>query len=419
MDKEIVKTPEKKDKNSKKKKRTVRKPSFFLYVVAIFIARLFLIPYWRIKIDRKEIKGLKGPVLALSTHASTIDVVPVLFTLWPKRYNLIAAKDLFTWKELKPFITAFGAVPASQEGMDLAMIRTLINGSKEGRSFLLFPEGKTSLDGKQLYYMKPGVAKLVKLMNCPIVMVKTHGAYATKPRYIKGFRRGRMDVKATVLFTKEETKALKEGEIFDRIKSAFEYNDNIWQQENKIKFRAKEMASNLNYVLYKCPRCGAEYENETEKDVLRCKQCGNSVRLTPYGHLEPIGDATTIDRIDLWVDYERESIREEISREDFRLEKAVFVKMRDEEKHEYLDVGEGDLFITREKIGFVGIKDGAQWRAELPLLEMHQLVTKNQEGVDLEISGKTYRFLFKEHKYSAKYGFIVEELFAERNNISR
>lgn len=401
-------------KGKKKKNRPVRKPSFFLYVVAIFLARWFVMLYWRIKIDKKEIRGLKGPVLALSTHASTIDIVPVLCTLWPKRYNVIAAKDLFTWKELKPFITAFGAVPATQEGMDIGMLRTLLNGVKAGRSFLLFPEGKTSLDGKQLYYMKPGIASLVRKLDCPVVMVKTLGAYATKPRYVKGFRRGRMDVKASVLFAAGEGKTMTEGEVLQRIQKAFEYNDNVWQRENHVKFKAKELASNLNYVLYKCPKCGAEYENEAEKDVLHCKRCGNTARLTPYGELVAVDDSVVYDRIDLWVDFERECIRKEIGEEGFRMEHPVVAQARDEENHNYVDVGEGILYMTTEAIGYSGTRDGEEWNAELPLRDMHQLVTKNQEGVDLFIDKKTYRFLFTERKYSAKYGFVVEELFAKR-----
>ena len=394
----------------KKGKDVIRKPSFFLYNVLGSIVKLFAFFYWGVRVDRKEIKGLKGPVLAIANHASTIDAVPVLSALLPKRFNLVAAKDLFTWKELKPFIKAFGAIPMTQNGMDLASVRQIKNATDNGRSVLIFPEGKTSLDGRQLY-MNPSIAKLAKFLGVPVVSVHVNGAYCTKPRYIKGFRRGRMEAKATLLYTQEELKTAKPAEIFAKIKESLAYNDNEWQIGNKIRFHAKNMTSNLNYVLYKCVRCGAEYRMKAEKDLLTCEACNNVVRLSKYGELLPVGDATTLSRIDVWVDYEKESIKEELASDDFRYEHDVTAFVRDDDKHDYVEIGEGYLFLTKTHIGYVGTKEGAEWRADLSLRGMHTLVTKNAEGIDLNFGDKTYRFLFKEHKYSAKYGFAVETIF--------
>lgn len=403
--------------NTKKEKKT-RKPSFFLYEIIAGIGILLTKLYWRVKVDRKEIKNIKGPTLAIAPHASTIDPVPVFAALWPKRYNIIAGKDLFTWKELKPFIKAFGAIPMTQGGMDLQSVKTMKKAVDDGRSLLLFPEGKTTLDGKQLFYMNPSVAKLIKMFGRQVVLVKTNGAYCTKPRYIKGFRRGRMEVKASILFTEEEVRDLKPQEIFMRIQQEFKYNDNVWQIENKVKFKAKNLADHLNYILYKCPKCGEEYKHIVTKNAMRCLACGNEVEMTCYGELKAKEGSVSKDRIDLWVNYEREEIEKETEKEDFCLRHAVTAYERNDEKHEYVEIGKGTLFIDRETIGYEGKKNGEDWNVIQHLAHMPYLVTKNKEGIDLNEDGKTYRFMFDEKKYSMKYGLVAEVLFAKRNGLT-
>ncbi len=404
-------------KEKKAKEHKIRKPSFFIYTIPAYIVKFIARIYWRMRTDNSEIRGLKGPVLAVSPHASTLDIVPAICTLLPKRYNVVAAKDLFTWKQLAPFMKAFGVIPMNQCAMDLASIKLMKAASDEGRSILLFPEGRTSMDGRQMTYLNPSIGKLAKFLGMNIVLVKSEGVYCTKPRYIKGFRRGRINSKATVLMTAEEVAKAPPKVIFQKIKESLVYNDNVWQQENGVKFKAKELASNLNYVLYKCPRCGAEYRMEAKGDELKCLECGNTVRYTEDGHLVPVGDGISIDRIDLWFDYERESVAEELRAPDFRLEKPVEAYCRDDEKHEYMRVGEGYLYIDKNYIGYIGTKKGAEWRADLPIVAVPTIVTKNAEGIDLIIEGLTYRFMFTEHKYSAKYALIVESLFAERNGL--
>lgn len=404
-------------KDKKAKEVKIRKPSFFIYTIPAYIVKLIARIYWRMKTDNREIRGIKGPILAVAPHASTLDIVPAVCTLLPKRFNVVAAKDLFTWKQLSPFMKRFGVIPMNQCAMDLASVKMMKAASDSGRNILLFPEGRTSMDGRQMAYLNPSIGKLAKFLGCAIVLVKSEGVYVTKPRYIKGFRRGRINSKASLLMSAEEVAKATPKAIFEKVKESLVFNDNVWQQENGVKFKAKELASNLNYVLYKCPRCGAEYRMEAKGDELRCLECGNTVKYTPDGHLVAVGDGVSIDRIDLWMDYERESVAEELRAPDFRMEKPVTMYCRDDEKHEYIQEGEGYLYIDKDSIGYVGTKRGAEWRADLPIIAVPTIVTKNSEGVDLIIDNRTYRFLFTEHKYSAKYALIVESLFAERNGI--
>ncbi len=399
------------------KEEKVRKPSFFWYGIGARIMRLFSYFYWHLRVDNKEIRKVKSPILAIAPHSSTLDIVPTAATLLPKRYNVVMGKDLFTWKQLRPFIKAFGAIPKDQGAIDIACMRTLKAAAEQGRNILLYPEGKTSLDGKQFFYLGPSIGKFIKFLDCNVVVVQTNGAYLTKPRFIKGFRRGRIETKASLLFTREEVKATPVKEIVEKVRKALEFNDNIWQRDNHVRFKSKDPANNLNYILYKCPKCGAEYEMAAENGLVTCSACGNCVRYTEYGELLPQGDSVTFDRLDLWVDYERDSVAEEIKKDDFSLTKEVALYLRNDEKNEYEEKGKGSLTVDKDKITFVGTEEGKEKTLEYSLTEVATIVTKNSEGIDLIIGGKPYRFLFTEHKWSYKYELIVEQLFALKHNL--
>lgn len=404
-----------KDKKEIKKEDRVKKPSFWVYFLPIFLLRPIVKWKFNIHIDKSETKRLKGPTLALQAHASQIDVVTAIIALFPKRYNIVAAKDLFTWSSLKKFISSFGAIPITQLSLDLSSIRQIKNAIDQDRNVLLYPEGRTSLDGKQLQFLSPAIGKLVKMLNCNLVMIEANGNYLTKPRYYHGFRRGRIEAKTRLLYTAEEIKNVKPNEIYENIKKHIEYNDNIWQQENNIEFKGKNLANGLNLVLYKCPECGAEYEMRTDNDRLICNNCGNEIQYTTTGHLVALNGKKTIDRIDLWMDYERESIDKELEAESFSLTNGVTVLIRNDETHEYVLVGEGNLTINKESIIFNGTINNEEKELVQHLKNVSTIITKNQEGVDLVFDNITHRFLFKDKKYSIKYSLIVEELFKINN----
>ena len=397
----------------------VRKPSFWLYILPALIVWPLVALIFRHKTDRSALKmrKLKDPVLAIASHCSTFDIVISVLALLPKRFNIVTGKDLFSWPALKPFIKRFGAIPKSQNAIDLQSMRIMKAAVEQNRNILIYPEGKTSLDGKNLFYINPSISKFIKFIDCDVVMVKTNGVYLTKPRYFHGFRRGKIQSKPYVLLTKEEVRTLSNKEIYSKVSEALKFNDHVWQRENNVKFVSSHLAQNLNYILYKCPKCGAEYEMESDEHYLTCKRCNNKVEYTPYGELKPIGDSVSLDRVDLWYDYEREEGLKEFFKEGFYMENPVNLLIEDKQQSEYTQRGEGVFFMDKENLGYKGTKDGENMEVILPLKQLSTIITKNKEGIDLVVGEEIYRFLFTEHKWSSKYGNIVEQYCAYRNGL--
>lgn len=406
------------EKKDVKKKRMVRKPSFWLYIIPGFIVKLFAKIKYKHTIEKNNMRDIKSPILAIANHASTMDAVFTIVSLLPKRYNIVAAKDLFTWPQLKPFIKAFGAIPKNQMSMDVASLRKMKNALENKQNVLVFPEGKTSIDGREMTNLPTNIGKFVKMMDCNVVMVKTNGSFLTKPRWFKGFKRGKVHTVVYPLIRKEEIKTMSAMEVYEKVKEALKYNDNIWQRENNIKFTHKHYAKGLEYILYKCPKCGAEYEMETDDNYLTCKKCGNKIIYDSLGYLLPATkDSVAIDRLDLWTDMEKNEVLKEIMQDDFKISKEVILQELDQKTYKYIDSGEGELYITRKTIGYKGTRLGNEFEIEQPLKNMNTIITKNQEGIDLIKCNNIFRCLFKEHKWSTKYEFIVEQIYALDNNL--
>lgn len=394
-----------------KKEIKVRRPSFFLYTLPVLLVGWYFRLKWRAKIDKSGLKGVKGPILCLGNHSSTVDIILSMLALVPRRFNIVTGRDLFTWKILRPFIKGYGAIPKNQCSIDLNAMRTMKAGAEQGRNILIYPEGRTSLDGRGIA-LAPSIAKFIKFMDCDLAILHTDGCFLTHPRWFHGQRRGRINTKVYLLHTRDEIRKMGNKELYEEVSKALKFNDNIYQRENGIRFKTKEPAHNLNYILYKCPKCGAEYENYVEEGrYLCCKQCGNKVEYTEYGELVPQGDSKSFDRIDLWYDYEKESARKEMEEPDFNMTREVTLRYNGVDSGEFVDKGEGVFFMNDKEIGYKGTFDGKEISVAQELKTLNTIVTKNYEAVDLTFEDGIYRFVFKDHKWSVKYCLAVEENF--------
>ena len=194
----------------------VRKPNGFLYYTIAYIVKFLSKLLFRLKIDKKEIKGLKGPFVVIANHSSLADIAFTVSALLPHRLNILTSRDLFTWKLFKPFIERVGCISKNQFAIDIMALKTLKAAVEQGRNVALYPEGKASLDGKNLHYIPPSIAKLIKFLDVPVVLSYSQGAYLVKPRYYKGFRYGQVRIKTSVLLTQEQVRKLSNDEIYKK-----------------------------------------------------------------------------------------------------------------------------------------------------------------------------------------------------------
>ncbi|MFI3228996.1 MAG: 1-acyl-sn-glycerol-3-phosphate acyltransferase [Bacillota bacterium] len=409
-------------KNTKEVQKGVKKPKPYIYWFFVplgrFLFRIFFNVKRRYTPEAKALKKSKEPMVVIGTHTSAMDFMLMLTALMPKRLNVVCGRDLLAWKAVRPVAKGAGIIPISQFDMDLQSLREMKYAIKNGCSLSIFPEGKISVDGRPLHHMSKSIPKLLKFLDVPVVMVHNNGGYSSRPRWFNGIKKGKIETEVYQLFTKEEVHNLSKDELYARLVEAFDFNDNIYQQENGIRYRSWAPAKNLQFLLYKCPRCGAEYEMTTSKNNITCNKCGNDVRFSEFGRFIPDEKSFAFDRIDTWYNYQRESVREEIKNPDFRISKQVTWAKQLTPISEKVPAGEGELYIDNTNIGFIGkTNNGEEVCMTIPLKLYATIVQKTDEGIDLTLDSCINRFMFVEGKYSTKYNLIVEEQFRRLNNL--
>lgn len=410
---------EKKEKkpNELKNLLEVKKPRPFAYYTLGLLSLMLAKIIFRIKYDITELKKLNNrPFLLLANHGCVFDFLISGGGMIPKRINYLAARNLFSVPILKKLMDVSGAIPKKQFMLDLQALKLMKEGADKGLNLALLPEGKMSMDGTT-GYISPSTAKLIKFLGIPIIAVKISGGYCSKPKWGKGLRRGRIEAKFSLILEEEQIKSLSNPEIMEIVKSAISFNDPEWQVENHIRFKCKKRAKNLEYALFKCPKCGEEYEMESGNTFLLCKACGNKFELSEYGEL--IGDEGSVGfpRIDLWYAYQREEMKKLIENPDFLIEKEVDFYINDAEKREFIKVGEGVLGLNSERLYFDGDLNGEPYALQFPTLKLPTLAVRVSEAIDLADENNICRFKFKEHKYTTKYNILVEEIFKRKNGL--
>ena len=111
-----------------------------------------------------------GGCFVCANHPSLNDPVLVLVSLGTK-YELssMGKKELFDNKPLGALLTALGGFPVDRGKPDIKAIKMCLKDVKDGKKFILFPEGtRTENSGKKA---KAGIGMLAIKAECPIVPI--------------------------------------------------------------------------------------------------------------------------------------------------------------------------------------------------------------------------------------------------------
>ena len=114
---------------------------------------------------------------------------------------------------------------------------------------------------------------------------------------------------------------------------AMRHDDYKWNKEKHIKYKSKgKILTNMNDMLYKCPKCGEELCIDTVGNTLKCTKCGNGGTMDDYYDWHPFDESCKLfDTPTDWVDWERVQIIHEIrDNKDYFIEEEVDIgKMPD------------------------------------------------------------------------------------------
>ena len=315
-------------------------------------------PFWRfVKIIQttKELKaanftyreigmeklGKKEPCLILMNHSSFIDPKIAESVMYPRPMNIICTSDHLIGKER--YMRLIGCIPTNKFVAEIQLIRNMrYTLEKLKSSILMFPEAAYPFDGTA-NQLPASLGKCIKLLNVPVIMIRTYGAFTRNPIYGNLCPR-KVSVSADVkyLLSPDEIKEMTPDEIFARIEKEFTFDNFKWQQENKVIVDEPFRADFLNRVLFKCPVCGTEGKMVGKGIFITCGNCGKKHELTEDGFLKATEGDSCFTSVPDWYRWERAQVRKELEDGTYNLDVDVDICIMKDFKALYR-VGYGHL----------------------------------------------------------------------------
>lgn len=314
-----------------------------------------------LKIEKINMEGLKPPFLVLGTHHSFTDFYVTPLALMPYRANYVS--------ELEGF-EAFGETLYRQVGClgtrkfinDVDLVRNIKRCMDRKGILVLYPEARYANVGT-VSKLPISVAKLIKLLKVPVVVLNMHGNYLLSPIWNLDRRKDvKLSATITQVLTKEQITHTSPEEILDIVEKNLYYDEYAWQEEQGIKITYKNRAKGLHMPLYQCPVCKTEFSMDSEGTKLFCKACSTSWEKDELSRLcfekEPespiLGlpvhkqeDGSSYVRIPQWYEWQRENVQKEIENGEYLLDCKVHIEALPNAVN-FIDLGQGHLVHKKE-----------------------------------------------------------------------
>ena len=148
---------------------------------------------------RERIEGAEKipprTVFFMANHTSFVDAVPVVHAI-PRRVSILAKKSLFELPIVGWAFKMAGFVPVDRSNREsaIASVERAAQHLKNGASFLAFPEGTRSYDGRLLPFKK-GVFVMAITAGATIVPMVAIGVHRIMPKKSLKIRSGEVVVR--------------------------------------------------------------------------------------------------------------------------------------------------------------------------------------------------------------------------------
>lgn len=279
----------------------------------------------RLKVNKVNMEGLKPPYLLLATHHAFIDFKVQTRAIFPHSATYVVAVDGFIGKEW--LLRNVGGIGKRKFTPQDKVLFKHIKYSLETLKVIttLYAESAYSVIGTTAI-LPDSLAKMVKLLNQPVVVLNMHGNFLTQPNYLMPKQR-KIKIKAdlTQVINKDEVKFLSVEDIRGRIEKAFEYDEWQYQFDNKIAIKDKQRANHLNRVLYQCQNCFEEHQMEAKDTKIWCNSCGDTHELDIYGRLNNVKGKTKYQHVPDWFEAQRAFVKNQLINNEYLFEDEVYI----------------------------------------------------------------------------------------------
>lgn len=386
-----------------------------------FVIKKYLESIFDIEIKQNITKELKAPYLILGNHQNNWDGF-IMSVYVDEPISFVISDEQFRNPLLKSLLNYINAIPTIKNKIDISTIKRMIKAKNEGNIIGLYPEGNRTWDGKtQPFYYS--TAKLIKMLDIPVVFTKSIGGYLVHPRWAKHKRKGKVSYSYELLFTKEEIGQLTVEQIYQKLFNAMEHDEFAYQRKTMVPYRGKRLAEKLEYLIHTCPSCNSMDQMKSDDDNFSCQECGYSVKYTEYGMFK-LNDGQYkqlyFDNVRDWNEWQTEELKSLLTKnlENGHLLADENIILKQGERYKALkQVSVGRIAIDTNSFYFKP-KEGPE--IIIPIDKMDGLNLQIRNQLDIYYNDQLYRLSFSQcnvapNKWLKALEVLKEELKNEKN----
>lgn len=154
-------------------------------------------------------------------HQGLFDMLAIIDTC-PNPLSVVVKKEASNWILVKQVLRLIEGIPMDRSDIRASMevIRQMSNQVKEGRNFVIFPEGTRSKNENEILEFKAGTFKSAVNAKCPIIPVALIDSF--KPFDISSIKKEQVQVHYLEPIYPEQYMGLKTREIADMVHNRIE-----------------------------------------------------------------------------------------------------------------------------------------------------------------------------------------------------
>ncbi|MGG6311427.1 lysophospholipid acyltransferase family protein [Paenibacillus macerans] len=381
-----------------------KKPGKIAQRLILSVVRAIIRCRSRIEIERNDTMGLKPPYLILANHVTNWD--PLYLNCYvDEPISFVTGASLFRNPLLAKVLHYTGAIPKTKYKNDTRTIRGMMKAKKHGRVIGLFPEGNRNWDGttEPLIF---STAKLVKMLDIPVVIATISGGHLSSPRWADSHRRGMIRLSLVKKWDAGAFADISPETIHRMLTDALAHDEMEWQARTGAAYIGKAPAHYLERLLFICPHCEQPGQLRSEQDLFGCKSCGYTVRYTPQGNFapftHPLKFATTRD----WNRWQLGKLERAV-REPEQL--PQWEPVMQDHVHMYISeadqpfrrIASGNLRWRAQQASILSFQGEAGQAYSFPLSRLEGLNVQLHHKFEFYAEDKLYRFLFYQPRTSA------------------
>ncbi len=242
------------------------------------IARVF----WGAKTEVR--RDIRGPYVVLGNHSYLIDALMMGITFVEPLHFVAASATIRSSRWGRVLRALTGIIEIDKSGMDVRSVRRMIKEVKLGHSIGLYPEGNTTIDGSMLP-IGIATAKLIKKLECKVVLFRTVHGYDKKPKWAWRYCRGTVQGDVVRVIEAEELADMSAERLLDEIVKGLHCDAAEERRRNPVAYVGKRKAEGIERLLYRCPECGEVGQFASAGTRFWCKACGHNYGIEADGRL--------------------------------------------------------------------------------------------------------------------------------------